>query len=193
MLPISTAVTPPPSAAAHWIEEVAPERPIRPGARRWYVARLKPRAEERATAILDANGIHVFLPRLRRIRGRNARLLTEPLFRGYAFVYLDPESDELLIARCSPGVLYLLGRGEPTTVPDSLVEAIRLRTEAENFERGEVGFRPGERVQIMTEPLRHVEAIFDRALSASGRARVLIQLLGRLVPLEVNLRQLNGI
>jgi len=166
---------------------------VRPAARRWYVARLKPRGEARATAILDANGITTYLPRLLRIRGRNARLQTEPLFRGYAFVHLDPESEELLIARCSPGVLYLLGRGEPTPVPDSLVETIRLRTEVENGERGEVGFRPGERVHIMTEPLRHVEAIFDRALNASGRARVLIQLLGRLVPLEVNLRQLNGI
>jgi len=193
MMPMSTAFTPPPSAAAHWIEEVAPSRPVRPGARRWYVARLKPRAEERATAILAASGIHVYLPRLLRIRGRNARLKTEPLFRGYAFVYLDPESEELLIARCSPGVLYLLGRGEPSPIPDSLVETIRLRTEAENGERGEIGFRPGERVRIMIEPLRHVEALFDRALNPSGRARVFIQLLGRLVPLEVNLRQLNGI
>jgi transcription antitermination factor NusG len=117
-------------------------------------------------------------------------LLTEPLFRGYAFVHLDLGSEEPLIARCSPGVQYLLGRSEPTPVPRSLVDAIRVRTEHENRERGEIGFRSGDRVRVMSKALRDVEAIFDRALSASGRTRVFIRLLGRLVPMDVNIELL---
>jgi hypothetical protein len=42
----------------------------------------------------------------------------------------------------------------------------------------------------MSKALRDVEAIFDRALSASGRTRVFIRLLGRLVPMDVNIELL---
>jgi transcription antitermination factor NusG len=156
------------------------------------VAHLKPRAETRVAAILRNRGIQTFVPLIRVRRGRS-RFLTEPLFRGYAFLQLDLGSEEPLIARCSPGVQYLLGRSEPTPVPRSLVDAIRLRTEDENRERGEVGFRSGDRVHVMSTSLRDVEAIFDRALNVSGRTRVFIRLLGRLVPVDVNVELLAAV
>ena len=163
-----------------------------PPGRHWYVARLKWRAERRAASILAGKGVGVFLPELRRGPRRGRRPQAELLFPGYVFVHLDIGAEEVLIARSSPGVQYLLGyRGIPSAVPEELVEAIRTRAEQEGLARGPVGFREGERVRITAPQWREVEAIFDRSLSAARRVRVFIELLGRRVPVEVEASQLR--
>ena len=159
--------------------------------RAWYVAQVKPHAEVRAAAVLAQRGLEAFLPLLRR-RGRHAGLLGEPLFRGYLFARLDVAGEEVLVARSAPGVLYLLGeRSAPLAVPDGLVAAIRARMVAENQARGAAGYREGEPVRLLAGPFRDLEAVFDRRLNAAGRARVFVELLGRLVPVETDLALLR--
>jgi transcription antitermination factor NusG len=51
--------------------------------------------------------------------------------------------------------------------------------------------RPGDRILIVSGPLKGIEAIFDRHLSASGRVRVLIEILDRLCRTEVHLDQIQ--
>jgi len=151
-----------------------------PGMRSWFVLRSRPRREHSVCAYLLGRAIEAYFPLLRRRRARRP-VVVEPLFPNYLFVRLRLGTEEVAIARSCPGASYLLGApGQPIAVPDELVAQIRAREAA-----GPVGFRPGQRVVITSGPFRDLEAIFDAQLSASGRVRVLLQLVGRLVGVEL--------
>ena len=76
--------------------------------------------------------------------------------------------------------------GPPAQLPDSVVQLLRRReaTPARPLERG-------EKVVVMAEPFRSLEAVFDRRLNAAGRVRVLLELVHRVVPLDLNEAQLR--
>jgi transcription antitermination factor NusG len=91
-----------------------------------------------------------------------------------------------LAARSAPYVNYFLGqRGVPTELPADFVSALRARLDLENSRDRLPRFEPGERVLITNGPFQYLEAIFDRRLSASGRSLVLLQVLNRLVRVDV--------
>ena len=153
----------------------------------WYVARTKARKEHQAAAALEQRGIKVYLPILRRRRARPGRRDWEPLFPCYIFASLEVPSDQWLQARCAPDVAYFLGdRGRPSALPDGLIGALMARVDLIHQTGGLPRFRPGERVTITRGPFECLEAIFDRSLSPGGRSRVLVQLLHRLVPVELS-------
>jgi len=157
--------------------------------RSWYVAKTKPRQEEQSSLVLAQRGLEVFLPKVaawtgRRRSGPPSRL--EPLFPGYLFARLDLHAPEWLAARSAPGVAYFLGaEGVPSPLPDDLVEAVRLRADAQRRHGWRQPFQAGDRVLITAGPLAGLEAVFDGTLSASGRSRVFIAVLSRLVPVVI--------
>ena len=69
--------------------------------------------------------------------------------------------------------------GEPASVPDNLIYAIRQRVEEISAAGGEVfdGLKKGDRVQINIGPFEGYEAIFDARLPGTERVRVLLQFL----------------
>jgi transcriptional antiterminator RfaH len=151
----------------------------------WYVARTNPRREHQAAASLSRRGVQVYLPILRK-KARAGRRDWELLFPGYLFARLEIPSAQWLAARSAPDVAYFLGQpDQPSALPDELVDALTARMERVNRDGGPPRFRPGERVAITGGPFRFLEAVFDRQLSADGRSRVLVQLLQRLVPVEL--------
>lgn len=166
--------------------------------REWYVLRTHPHAEEQVCRVLAAKGLAVFLPRLKVRKARRTgegRWGTEPFFPGYLFSQLDVDSEEWLIARSAPGVSYVLGHDVdghriPVPVPDALVDQLAARMEYENAARWDRNFRQGDRVRILIGPFRGLEAVFDRRLSPTGRSRVLLASLSRLVPVEIDVDNL---
>lgn len=171
------------------------------GERAWYVARTKPRREEQTAVVLQQRGLEIYLPRLavwtpgKKISGPYVRhnepphrvpTRLEPLFPGYLFARIDASSPEWVMARSAPGVAYFLGaQGHPTPIPADLVESIRCRSEAQQKDGVEPQFRTGDRVLIVSGPLAGLEAVFNGTLSASGRSRVFVQVLSRLVPVII--------
>lgn len=161
----------------------------------WYVARTKPRREQQAAAVLVQRGVEVYLPVLRRRKHRAGRRDWEPLFPCYLFASLQVPSDQWLAARSAPDVAYFLGtasgEGYPVALPEDFVPALMARVDLANRDGGLSRFKPGDRVVITSGPFRYLEAVFDRRLSPSGRARVLVRLLRRLVPVELPEEQLK--
>ncbi len=155
----------------------------------WYVLRTKPRAERQVSALLDLRAAEHYLPLIRSARNHSRK---EPLFPGYLFCRVAIPSVQWVEVRSLPGISYVLNaQGTPLPVPGDLVESVRLRTTLENSGDRPCRFRPGERVEIASGPLRGLEAAFDRRLSPSGRSRVLVSLLSRLVPVEIHEAQLS--
>ena len=156
----------------------------------WYVVQTKARRERFAYDRLDAAGLEVLLPQIA-VNRHGSVVSREPLFPGYLFARLDPGSGHIHMVSYSAGVSRVVGfGGEPTPVPEELVAAIKERSRAETEGRSPA-FRAGDSVLSAHGPLKDVEAIFDRRLSATGRALVLIQIVERVCRTEVHLSHLR--
>jgi transcription elongation factor/antiterminator RfaH len=153
----------------------------------WFVARTKLGKERQAATTLAQQGIEVYAPVLYKQKSRAGRRDWEPLFPCYLFASLEIPSDQWLAARSAHDVAYFLGdAGQPTALPDEFIAALTLRVDLANRRGGPPRFQSGDRVIIADGPFQFMEAIFDRSLSPSGRSRVLVQLLNRLVPVELS-------
>ncbi len=158
----------------------------------WYAIHTKPRAEEQARAALEHKGICVYLPLIEVQRVNPRARPVVPLFPGYLFVQVDlGEVGQTAINR-THGVVNLVNfGGDPVMVPEAVIEHVRRRL-LEVQHRDEMGpFHPGDRVRIISGPLRDLDAVFEQPISAKGRARVLIEFLGRITSAEVNVSMLE--
>ncbi len=160
--------------------------------RQWYVLRSKPKKEATSAALLQRAGIEVYVPEVKVQKQPYRPPAIEPLFPGYLFSRLSPQLGEIRLAKYTPGISYVVGfGGEAYQVPDDLIVSIQQRIARGNG-RTSPAFQHGERVVITSGPLRDIEAIFDRQLSASGRVRLFIRILQRLCQAEVYIGQLRG-
>ncbi len=161
--------------------------------RSWFAVKTKPRSETQARVVLEHRGIEVYLPEIpARQRRDDPTRRREPLFPGYMFARLAMGTSEWVVARSAPGIAYFVGSaGSPAPLPDVLVDEIRARLEA----RGRLGWQPvyktGERVVIDKGPFSGLEAVFDRMLSPRGRVRVFLEVVNRLVPLDLDVECLG--
>ncbi len=160
----------------------------------WYVLRSKARKEDAVFAQARQHGLEVFYPRLRvnpvNPRSRKVR----PYFPGYMFVHVDLEEVGISTLQWMPHSLGLVQfGGEPATVPDSMIQAIRKRTEEIAEAGGELflDVAPGDAVRIQEGPFAGYDAIFDARLPGTERVRVLLQFLNdRQVSVELQAGQI---
>lgn len=184
----------------------------------WYAVQTRPRKESAVEAALDGEGVTVLLPRFvfqvgpgargsrKRRRGRPRkdtapRDRVEPMFPGYLFVQLAPsEQEKWQAVRRNPWVVRILGTGEePVPVPDEAIDIILEKS----FGSGIVVFRDGRpawrdleagtRVEITQEPFRGLVGILEKPTSGRRRVRVLLQLMGHEVPVEVDAGSLRPV
>jgi len=156
----------------------------------WYCARTKPKHEHIAAANVSRNlGLEVFQPRLRveRLTQRGIVHVVEPLFPCYIFVrcVLDERLNEI---RYTTGVSSLVhfGDGIPP-VPDSVVKELRESFEAEDpVTMGNDCLSRGARVVLADGAFAGMNAFVLRALPARHRVQVLLDILGRATPVEVD-------
>jgi transcriptional antiterminator RfaH len=161
----------------------------------WYALRSKPRKEEVLWKQLLAREIEVFFPRIRvhPVNPRSRKL--RPYFPGYMFVQVDLEEVGLSRFNWMPHAIGLVSfDGEPATVPDNLIHAVRKRVDEIAAAGGEFydGLQPGDPVRISSGPFAGYEAIFDESLPGNERVRVLIQMLSdRHIPVELKAGQVR--
>ena len=195
------------------LEDIEGEYPL------WYAIQTKPRKEASVEASLESQGLQVLFPRLvhrnrpaakarggvQRGRPRTTPVEAlekiEPMFPGYLFVLLaKAETDNWGLVRSNPWVIKVLGTGdEPVPVPDEAVDLI-MQT---SFGSGIVVFdqgRPmwqeleaGTRVEITAEPLRGLVGILEKPTSGRKRVRVLLQIMGQDVPVDVDTEDIRAV
>jgi transcription elongation factor/antiterminator RfaH len=155
----------------------------------WYVLHSKPYKEEFLADQLELRRVEAFAPCIRvQVVNPRARKV-RPYFPGYIFVHTDLEKMEMSTLHYAPGStgLIMFG-GEPATVPDSLIHAIRRRVDEINSAGGELFdvLKPGETVMIQEGPFSGYEAIFDHRLPGTERVHVLLKLLrNRQMPVDL--------
>ncbi len=157
----------------------------------WYALRCKPRKEDVVWKQVRDQGHEVFYPRLR-VNPVNPRARKiKPYFPGYLFVRVAWIDLGYSAFNWMPHTVGLRSfGGEPASVPDNLIFAIRQRVEEIAAAGGEIfdGLKKGDRIRINVGPFEGYEAIFDARLPGTERVRVLLQFLveRREVPIEMD-------
>ncbi len=163
---------------------------------RWYLVYTKPHSERLAEHSIKENGFEVYLPLIKVWRVRRKRFEKEPLFPNYIFVHLDLENDSISRIKWAPGVSKFVRFDDsegPAIVPDEVIEYIKARTEEIEEEGGVGQFEKGDRVRIVSGPLKDMEAVFEKHISGKERSRILIKVLGRLTSADIPTEWLDKI
>jgi transcription elongation factor/antiterminator RfaH len=153
---------------------------------RWFVVHTLPHQEKRAQIQLENQRYRTFLPK-REKTIRHARKLTTvvaPFFPRYMFIILDPEHDQWRPINGTLGVARLVMQGErPNPVPPGIVETLIASTGPDGLLQLRLGphLKVGDSVRLTQGPFAEYLGTLDR-LDESGRVRVLLDMLGRQVP-----------
>ncbi len=159
----------------------------------WLVVHCRPGKEFFAESALQENlGLSTFLPVvLTQVRGIVRKV---PFFPGYLFLAATPAQPQLASIRSMPGVLRVLEfGGGPQLVPGSLVRSVMERLDALNSHGGMPGhnFKLGETVWLKSGPFRGLQAVFMGPMTPSARVTILLEFLGRLNEVRVELDDLT--
>jgi transcriptional antiterminator RfaH len=158
---------------------------------RWYCVQARPKREHLAAASLQLEeGVEAFCPRIRYRKKTRRGLIwfLEAMFPTYLFARFD-------YARHNRFVSYALGVStivrfgqEVGVLADEIVEELQARCSA-------VGGMPiieidphvneGDIVKVEAGPFHGVDALVTRVLPAKERVKILIELLGRQVEVEL--------
>jgi transcriptional antiterminator RfaH len=156
----------------------------------WYCARSKPKNEHIAAANLRKHlGLEVFQPRLQSqmttCRGVIKRL-TEPLFPGYVFVrcVIERSADQI---RHTVGISSIVNFGQRIpTVPESVIGELQECFGAEEMLAIDKQPAAGDGVTLCAGVFFGMQAVVLRAWPAKRRVQILLDILGRPTPMEVD-------
>jgi transcription antitermination factor NusG len=145
----------------------------------WTVAQVETQRERIAHIALIRANFKTYLPRIQMNNNRIA-----PLFPGYIFVEIV---DRWWPVRWSPGIISVLMSGDrPAHVTDEIIAEIQKR-EVGGFvklPKQDSGKRRGQKVKIIRGSFEGQLAIYD-GMSGKERERVLLELLGQMVLVEL--------
>ncbi len=123
----------------------------------WFALYTKPRNEFKAEEQLNTAGILNYLPTLTRLKQWSDRKkkVTEPLLRGYIFIYAD-EQERLISVEQRSIVRCLFDAGKAARIPEWQIENIKkmLQTDSEILVHN--GIVPGAKVIIKSGPFEGI-------------------------------------
>ena len=130
----------------------------------WYAAQTMPRHEMKVSAELAGKKVPCFLPTISHTRQWSDRkkIIVEPLFAGYVFVKIAPQSELRIALLRTKGVVRLVGtRGVPVPIPEQEIAAIRAVVESKIPYRSHQYLSIGKKVRIQGGVLDGLEGILQ--------------------------------
>jgi transcription antitermination factor NusG len=162
------------------------------GEKKWHVFYLRPRAENRVYRILMNLNYEVFWPVIHSIRiwkNRQKKKIRLPLFPNYLFVYTH--AHELYSINCLREVVsYVACGGKPSTVSDREVEGIRRMLGLGREITVETKISIGERVRILSGPLKGYEGVLIEQHSKT-RFGIQLKAINHTVFIDINQLELE--
>jgi transcriptional antiterminator RfaH len=158
------------------------------GNERWFLVHTLPRNERRACFHLQAQSFKIYAPQISRTvrHARQLKNVCVPLFSRYLFVALDLDRDRWLSIQGTFGVASLfISEGRPVPVPRGVVEALMDHPGEANLALFADGLKCGQQVRIARGAFADFVGTLER-LDDAGRVRVLLQMMGSVVPITVD-------
>jgi transcriptional antiterminator RfaH len=160
----------------------------------WYALHTKVYAEKQAAHELRRHGIETYLPEVKAKVGKTAEKKIA-FFPGYLFMNVDLSKTNAANWRWASGVRYIVSQGEvPVVIPPEIIGHIRRQLDARetaSSQKSKDRFKKGDRVRIGDGAFADMLAVFEGDISSSERATVLMEFLGRLSRIRVDLESLE--
>ncbi|HZS16791.1 MAG TPA: transcription termination/antitermination NusG family protein [Candidatus Udaeobacter sp.] len=154
----------------------------------WFCLKTQPKREHlAATALKRRFQIECFSPRLRfrKLTQRGPVWFIEAMFPGYLFakfVY----SQQHRAVESAHGVRGVVHFGDRlATLPEDVVRDLQSRIGPDEIVTVDDSLEVGQRVQIIDGPFSGLEVLVTCVIPAKDRIRVLFELLGRSIEIEV--------
>jgi len=163
--------------------------------RQWYVVHTKPGNEQRVETNLSNQEIEVFLPLLESFQYSSGKMIQKikPLFANYLFAKLDIDLHYYKV-KWTRGVNKILGVGsEPIPISEKVIQTIKERMGEDNFVKLDEGLKEGTFVQFTSGPFKDLMGVFDKKMSDGKRVKVLLNLIGVDVPVQVSRYQIKKV
>ena len=163
----------------------------------WCAVQTSPHAELHVCRHLAVLGLESYAPefphgpRTRPGSVRDGR--HHWLFPGYVFFRPPEDRGAYVAVRRLPGVVRILEQdGAPALLSDTVIRHIRRQLAERALRPPGPRFTPGERLVIDGGPLAPLNAVFDRELDGPARVQVLVQLMGRELPVSIDAMHLKS-
>lgn len=155
--------------------------------RQWFALQVRYRQEFRVADHLKERGIEEYTPFLLSQRNWSDRTknIRVPLFPGYTFCKVDPES-RLLPILTMPGAIQFVGGSVPVSVPDQEIESIRKAIAGGGMLWVYPGLAMGEMVEVHCGPLAGCCGRIERVDDAAWALVISITLLQRSLAVAVD-------
>ncbi|TNE32881.1 MAG: transcriptional activator RfaH [Alphaproteobacteria bacterium] len=146
----------------------------------WFLAQLKPNCANIARRNLERQGFEIFLPFEveTRLHGRRQAFAKVPLFPGYLFLALDPETSPWRKVNSTLGIARLVSFGtHPAPVPYHIIDELMRRCDAAGRLIELPKICPGDQVRITGGPLSSFVAQVER-IEPNKRVWLLMDIMG---------------
>ena len=163
--------------------------------RSWYVIHTKPGNEHRVETNLSNQDMEVFLPLLASFQYSSEKMIQRisPLFPNYLFAKIDIDLHYYKV-KWTRGVSKILGVGsEPVPISETVIQTIKGRMGENNLVRLDDGLAQGVVVQFTSGPFKDLMGVFDKKMSDGKRVKVLLNLIGVDVPVQVSRWQIKKV
>ena len=144
---------------------------------------------------LAHQGIETFLPLFESHRYCNGKMVQEikPLFTNYLFTRLNINIHYYTV-KYTRGVNKILGGGvEPVPVSEKVIQTIKERMGKDDLVKLEDEWKEGDLVRIHSGPFKELIGIFQKKMSDNGRVRILLNLIGVDVPVQISRWQIKKV
>jgi transcriptional antiterminator RfaH len=161
----------------------------------WYALHTKPHQESQVARRLAELDVDTYLPLLRRDRRAGVRR-SAAFFPCYLFAHLDLASVPAAQWQWTPGLRCIVSfGGAPAVIPPAIVELIRTQINQMNESNTPAPhlFKPGDPVRIIRGPMADMVALFERDATPAERVCVMLNFLGRVCRVEVDVLDLERV
>ncbi|HUT36740.1 MAG TPA: transcription termination/antitermination protein NusG [Planctomycetota bacterium] len=172
----------------------------------WYVLRVQTAREDQVKEALEkrvkANGLehlisNVVVPteKVKEIKRGSTTVRERKIYPGYVMAEMELGDEALAILSETPGVGGVLGTGN-TPVPMTAKDVEKMLMAAERTEEEpttEISFSIGDRVRIKEGLFQNFDGEIEEIWPDKGQVRVIVSILGRPTPVELEYWQLESI
>ncbi len=163
------------------------------GSLHWFVIHTKPRDEHRVETHLINQEIETFLPLFETHHYCNGKMVRriKPLFQNYLFAKLDLGRHYYKV-KWTRGVSKILGTGDgPVPISEKVIQTIKMQMGEDNLVKLKEEWKEGDLVQITSGPFKELRGVFQKKVSDKGRVKILLNLIGVDVPVQISQWQIK--
>jgi transcription termination/antitermination protein NusG len=175
-------------------------------AKKWYVMQVHTAREDQVREALERRiraeqleelieCVQVPTEKVKEIKHGATTVRERKIYPGYVMVKMELSDDSMAIIKETPGVGSVLGTGA-TPVPMSDGDVDRMLMEAERTEEApttKISFSAGDRVRIKEGLFQNFDGEIEEIWPEKGQVRVIVSILGRPTPVELEYWQLESI